>query len=478
MKKAITEGDVIRGYFDASFSMNEEKVASILAHAKVKSKWDYKEKSRKQEAVIKELRDGVIKTINELKRVREQCLIHESHSSNLIRDAYDEILDTSHSIAALKQQNDELNDRIAEMQEELFQATSSVMRFKTDQSPLRNRAKESEQRLFDVQGKLVSEEAKCRQLEADMQRLAKELDAAREEKDSLLSSQKLEFEQRLEHSVASYREEVVSLRAELNRRQSDVDRYSGEKADLDKQKQELQNEFLRMKSSLLEKESSSERYSQEAARLERDLTALREQLAMKESDLRSTISSLNELQKQGVEEKVEMRAELLSLQQRVQQMEEEKNALTANLASKKEENISLASDLEHVREKLATCEDKLRLKEAELGESKDLMMQLEVEKELRTRSELREEAERTERIAAVSELLATRSDCDSRIREIEEKQSFEIASLNSTLQLLSEEKLAIMEEKRQANDRAAGLEKEVQQLHNELENASANHEAV
>lgn len=311
MKKAITEGDVIRGYFDASFSMNEEKVASILAHAKVKSKWDYKEKSRKQEVVIKELRDGVLKTISELKRVREQCLIHESHSSNLIRDAYDEILDTSHDITALKQQNDELSEKLAEVQEELFQATSSVMRFKTDQSPLRNRAKESEQRLFDVQGKLVSEEAKCRQLEADMQRLAKELDAAREEKNSLLTSQKLEFEQRLEHSVASYRDEVVSLRAELNRRQSDVDRYSGEKADLDKQKQELQNEFLRMKSSLLEKESSSERYSQEAARLERDLTALREQLAVKESDLRSTISSLNELQKQGVEEKVEMRAELL-----------------------------------------------------------------------------------------------------------------------------------------------------------------------
>lgn len=159
-------------------------------------------------------------------------------------------------------------------------------------------------------------------------------------------------------------------------------------------------------------------------------------------------------------------------------MEGEKNVLAANLATKKEENISLASDLEHVREKLATCEEKLRLKESELSESKDLMMQLEVEKELRTRSELREEAERTERIAAVSELLATRSECVSRIREIEEKQSFEIASLNSTLQLLSEEKLAIAEEKRQANDRAAGLEKEVQQLHNELENASANHEAV
>jgi hypothetical protein len=51
------------------------------------------------------------------------------------------------------------------------------------------------------------------------------------------------------------------------------------------------------------------------------------------------------------------------------------------------------------------------MKDEELRLNKEGVLQLEVEKELRIRCEVREENERRERIAAVSQLLATQSEC-------------------------------------------------------------------
>ena len=110
--------------------------------------------------------------------------------------------------------------------------------------------------------------------------------------------------------MRGYREEVATLRAELSRRQTDAERYSGEKADLDKVKNELQQEKMRAESRVREVESASARYEKEIDRYSSELDRLREQLTMKDADLRSTINSLQEIQKQGSEDKNGMRAEL------------------------------------------------------------------------------------------------------------------------------------------------------------------------
>lgn len=88
--------EIVRGFFDTAFSVTEDKVNSILSNLKVKSKWDYKEKSKKQEVVIKELRESVATLLAEVKDLRDNCLAHEGHVSMLLRDSLDEVPPFTH----------------------------------------------------------------------------------------------------------------------------------------------------------------------------------------------------------------------------------------------------------------------------------------------------------------------------------------------------------------------------------------------
>ena len=165
-------------------------------------------------------------------------------------------------------------------------------------------------------------------------------------------------------------------------------------------------------------------------------------------------------------------------QSRVQLLEEERLSTTSQLASKKEEYISQSRELNQLRETVAQLEANILVKDGEARAVKDIVLQLEVEKELRMRCELREEGERRERIAAVSQLLATQSECNNRIREVEEKKTSAVEALQAASAELQRERDAAAEESRREAGRAAGLAKEVQQLHVELENASVNHESA
>lgn len=58
---------------------------------------------------------------------------------------------------------------------------------------------------------------------------------------------------------------------------------------------------------------------------------------------------------------------------------------------------------------------------------------MKVEKELRARCEIREEAERRERIAANAQLMAIQSDCNNRIREVENQRNESLERLREDL---------------------------------------------
>jgi hypothetical protein len=165
-------------------------------------------------------------------------------------------------------------------------------------------------------------------------------------------------------------------------------------------------------------------------------------------------------------------------QSRVQLLEEERLSISSQLAAKKEEYLSQSRELNHLRETVATLEANILVKDGEARAVKDIVLQLEVEKELRARCEVREEAERRERIAAVSQLLATQSECSARIREVEDKKAQELSALSVTCAELQKQCEEAQEESRREAGRAAGLEKEVEQLHVELANQSVNHEAA
>lgn len=284
--------------------------------------------------------------------------------------------------------------------------------------------------------------------------------------------------QRIEQAVAGYRDEVALLRGELKNRQGDADRYSGEKADLDRRRQELDAEVQRANSRVREVEAASARYEKEIDRYSTELDRLREQLTLKDADLRSTINSLQEIQKQGSEEKNGMRGELTIAQARVLALEEERLSITSQLASKKEEGLSQSREIAQLREQVANLESTLSVKEGEARAVKDIVLSLEVEKELRMRCEVREETERRERIAAVAQLMATQSECSSRIREMEEKKAHAIGELQTANAELTRDCKEAIEDARVHSIRVAGLEMEVQQLHKELEKGTMNHQAA
>jgi chromosome segregation ATPase len=284
--------------------------------------------------------------------------------------------------------------------------------------------------------------------------------------------------QRIEQAVAGYRDEVAALRAELKNRQGDADRSSGEKADLDRRRQELDAEVQLANSRVREMESASARYEKDIDRYSTELDRLREQLTLKDADLRSTINSLQEIQKQGSEEKNGIRGELSAAQARVLALEEERLLATSQLASKKEESASQAREINQLRESLAQMEATLSVKEGEARAVKDIVLQLEVEKELRMRCEVREETERRERIAAVAQLMATQSDCSARIREMEEKKATAVGELQTANADMTRELKAALDNYHTEANRAAGLETQVQQLHKELEKGSVNHQAA
>jgi len=481
LKKIISatpSPDVIRSHFETGFSINDERLATIITHLKVKSKWDYKEKAKKQEAVIKELRECLNITFAEIKSTKEKCILQENSTNGMLRDCYEEFLDSVQIINTFQATNNKLQQDLLRVNDDMRSTSSALMKYKTETSPLRNRTKDSESRISELQAQLMLEQTKGTQAANDLAKLEKDFAELKMKSEAALATQKEDFDQRLEVSVQGYREEVALLREDLSRRQSDADRYSGEKADLDHKKQEMQEEVVRLQSRLRESENTSARYEKDIDRYSGEVDKLRETLTQKDSDLRATINSLQEIQRQANHEKNGIRAELSLCQARVQLLEEERLEINTQLATKKEECVSQGKEVAQLKEQIGQLETKLTQQDEEMKGSKESVMQLEVEKELRMRCEVREDAERRERIAAVSQLLAIESDCKNRIREIEEKNSTELEAVESQLRAIAQQKDEVAEDLKRQNDVAAGLEKEVQQLHTELENASVNHESV
>lgn len=198
LKKSISNSpspEVIRQQFDTGFTIHEERITTIMQHMRLKNKWDLKDKCKKQEAVIKELRECILTTFGEIKTVREQCLLHENHTNNLIRDSYEELLEVSQTLNQLQSTSLQSQQELLKVQEELRSASSTVMKFKTESSPLRNRNKEYETRIMELQTALLLEQTQADQAKGELSKLQVEHAELKEKTGSVLASQKVEFEQ-------------------------------------------------------------------------------------------------------------------------------------------------------------------------------------------------------------------------------------------------------------------------------------------
>ena len=134
--------------------------------------------------------------------------------------------------------------------------------------------------------------------------------------------------------------------------------------------------------------------------------------------------------------------------------------------------------MDALRKRLTDKQDELNARTQEVNDLKPLIIQVEKEKEMRAFHEIREEAERRERIAANAQLMAIQTECTLKIQELENRSKHEIDQLlNEQVAWKSKEKEYI-EAQHKKDDEMTSVQSQMQQLREEVEHASTNHEAL
>lgn len=471
--------DKLKNMFDSTITITEEKITAILAPVRdasktTKAKFDFKEKCKKLEVANKELRDTLVKLVGETKQVREKCLWYESDSEARLREAHLQLQEVVQSNSIIKAGEHKAKKELLAANEKIaaLEAVCSTLRGDTE------KVRDLESRIGELVAKLASEQSNCRSQEVNLARVEKEFADAKQSAAEDLKLAKGQYEQHAEQLVSGYKDEISTLRAEVGRRQAEAERISNEKAEVDRKTSELREDIVKVQAVLREAEGCNQRQELEVGRLGKELDQTKEQLAQKDADWRSTLNSLNEMQRQVAEERGSSRAEMTSLQGRLSILEEERLSLTKVLAVKTEEACSAVRENNRLTEVIAGLEAKIFAKDSELLIFKEVSIQLEMERELRARSEVREEQERTERIAASAALYATQAECNTRFNEMKENLSKSIEGLKAEIATASLQRENALEEARRQADVVTGMENEVAQLRHALENASANHESV
>ena len=135
-------------YFDEGLTVNESKIADIMSVLKVKGKKppfiDFKEKAKKYEAVIKELRDALRVVLSEIPVLREKSVSHENYMTGLINEMDTNLYVTNEIREALELKENTLAEELKCVSEELKVSALLAETLKKDHSPLRHRKDEVE----------------------------------------------------------------------------------------------------------------------------------------------------------------------------------------------------------------------------------------------------------------------------------------------------------------------------------------------
>lgn len=458
--------------FENAFTVDQERVSSITNMLKTKSKWDFKEKEKRQTMVIKELRESVLTLLTEIQNLRSTCISSESDVDQLLREAHTELRETLRGRHLLRESEDKLRIENGELRTELLTAKTSSRNLTEEIIPLREREKELASKVTELTDKLRAEEMQRMKSETVLSGIENELRFVKESSAESLASLREQYDQRIETSKELHKEELSNLRRELGQRQSIMESSAAEKARIDQEIASLREDLSRSQSSLRDAETGALHHEKEVQRMSAEAEKLADQLSQKDTDLRQAMNSLQEIQRTALEEKNSLRNELSSLQMKLQTLEAERLSMTSELATKREENASSSRELMQLRETVSSLEARLEVKDGMLAEYKESAMQLEVERGLRQRCEMREEAERSERVAACAQLLATQQEGLRKIKEVEEAQQAEKDALRAEVSSMTSLRDEAMQGARAQDEVVMGLQSEVNQLRQALDDAS------
>jgi len=114
----------------------------------------------------------------------------------------------------------------------------------------------------------------------------------------------------MEQAVSNYRDEITSLKDEISRKGSDLAKHVEEKMTFEQSNKEINDRLHAVISESKVMENCKQRFERELNTLTIELQYAKTAIVEKDRDLRSTINSLNEIQRQFSEEKGERKFEM------------------------------------------------------------------------------------------------------------------------------------------------------------------------
>ena len=190
--------DQIGSYFDQGLSINENKITEIMSVLKVKGKKqpfvDFKEKSKKYELVIKELRDALRIVLAEIPALREKSVTHESFITGLIYEMDADVQETNGLREALEIKESLLAEELKIVNAELKSTAGLAENLRREHSPLRNHSQKVEELYSMLKIEFAEECASHNSAQDEVLRLTAALSEATE---SLSSNEQLRVQVRL-----------------------------------------------------------------------------------------------------------------------------------------------------------------------------------------------------------------------------------------------------------------------------------------
>jgi predicted nucleic acid-binding Zn-ribbon protein len=302
-------GGKIKHFFEACGLIDEDKInETIVPKLRVKCKWDYRDKANRQTEVITDLKNAYKQNLVEVKSLQEKCESEEKILQEVIYDLRNELQETLQLNAELKRNEIQLKKDYARISNEYNSCNSKFKALEKEMPSLlreldflKQKSDETENELRGVTQTLLTKET----LLADLSSQLKSLNADRNELSSSMKDQ-------IDQATEKYRQDILDLRIELEKRQYDVEKTSAEREDMQEKAESHKEIVMRLESSLRETESLARRLEKEEIKLGTEVTDLKAQLAQKDGDLRMTLASMQEYQRNFTEERATLRSELRS----------------------------------------------------------------------------------------------------------------------------------------------------------------------
>jgi hypothetical protein len=180
MKGSIIEQ--IKNHFDRAFTINEEKVNDlILSRLKPKNKWDFKDKSQKQQAVIDDLKEAFLVTFQEIKNLKEKCISTERILNDTIITGQKELDDYIQLRSAMRLNETQLKKELMRVKNELTKVSSQLSQSIKYEKSLKSALNENEIEKSQLKEKFAAEQALRYRAEIELESFRKEIENIKKE---------------------------------------------------------------------------------------------------------------------------------------------------------------------------------------------------------------------------------------------------------------------------------------------------------